>query len=61
MHEVNVFDVYHGKGIDVDSKSIALHLIFQHDARTLVEQEIEALMQEIIATLESNFGAKLRG
>jgi phenylalanyl-tRNA synthetase beta chain len=61
LHEVNVFDVYHGKGIDVDSKSIALHLIFQHDARTLVEQEIEALMQEIIATLESNFGAKLRG
>ncbi len=60
LKHVNVFDVYSGKGIEEDEKSIAFSLIFQHPSRTLTEEEINTPMDAIITLLESEFNAKLR-
>jgi phenylalanyl-tRNA synthetase beta chain len=60
LHNLKLFDVYHGKGIDTNKKSLALGLTFQHPSRTLTDEEINDSMKQIIASLESKFGASLR-
>ncbi|MFI4937871.1 MAG: phenylalanine--tRNA ligase subunit beta [Candidatus Berkiellales bacterium] len=60
LNDLTVFDVYTGKGIEPGSKSVALGLILQHPSRTLVDDEVDSLMQTIIAGLEREFNAKLR-
>lgn len=60
LRNVQVFDIYMGKGIEPGRKSIALGLILQHPSRTLVDNEIEEVMTSIITGLEKEFDAKLR-
>jgi phenylalanyl-tRNA synthetase beta chain len=60
LKEVFVFDVYQGKGISPGLKSIALALILQHPARTLVDDEVAELIDRIITTLKGQLGAELR-
>jgi phenylalanyl-tRNA synthetase beta chain len=60
LRDVQIFDVYQGKGIDVDKKSIAFSLVFQHVSRTLVDAEINDFMQKIVAGLYNEFNATLR-
>ena len=61
LQDVNIFDVYSGEGISADEKSVAIHLVFQHLSRTLIDEEVEAMMSKTIHMLEQNFNAKLRG
>lgn len=61
LQDVDVFDVYEGKGIAASQKSVALRLILQHSCRTLVDDEVAELMQRIISTLKEKFAAELRG
>jgi phenylalanyl-tRNA synthetase beta chain len=61
LKDINVFDVYQGKGISPDRKSIALTLILQHSSRTLVDQEVVDLMERVTDTLKQKFAAELRG
>lgn len=60
LKNVNVFDVYQGKGIEEGKKSVALGLIFQHDSRTLVDAEVNDNIQRLINMLQSEFNATLR-
>lgn len=60
LKNLKVFDVYQGKGIDPDAKSLALGLTFQHPERTLTDEEINATVDRIVASLEKQFDAKLR-
>jgi len=60
LQEVNIFDVYQGKGIATERKSIALSLILQHASRTLIEEEVAELMERVIAQLKKTFSAELR-
>ncbi|MFM2481190.1 phenylalanine--tRNA ligase subunit beta [Celerinatantimonas sp. YJH-8] len=57
---VNLFDVYQGKGIAEDKKSVAISLTLQDQERTLEEGEIAALIDTIVAALKSEFDASLR-
>ena len=61
LNEIKVFDVYTGKGIDENKKSIAFSLSFGKLDATLTDEEINALMDRIIKDLENKLGAKLRG
>ena len=56
----NIFDVYMGKGIDPQRKSVAMGLTFQHPSRTLNEDEINASIDAVIKHLEAIFSATLR-
>lgn len=61
LHNVELFDIYHGEGVGSGQKSLAIHLIFQSVVRTLVDTEIDALMNRIVSALEQTFDANLRG
>ena len=60
LQNLMLFDVYQGKGIETNRKSLALGLTFQHASRTLTDEEINNSMDRIVASLESEFKASLR-
>ena len=60
LKDVFIFDVYQGKGISPGLKSIAVGCILQHPTRTLVDDEVSKLMEQVIMALKGQFGAELR-
>jgi len=58
---VTVFDVYEGKGIDPDKKSLAIAVTLQPRDRTLTDQEIDAIAAKIVAEVTKKTGGTLRG
>ncbi len=60
LTKLKVFDVYVGKGIDSQRKSIALSLTFQHLSRTLTDDEITTASDAVINALKESFNAELR-
>ncbi|MDF2867923.1 MAG: Phenylalanyl-tRNA synthetase beta chain [Gammaproteobacteria bacterium] len=60
IKQVQLFDVYQGKGIPIGQKSVALGIIMQHAERTLIDEEVNQLIQKIISDLQQAFGVKLR-
>ncbi|MFW3616443.1 phenylalanine--tRNA ligase subunit beta [Billgrantia antri] len=61
LQELNLFDVYLGKGVPEGSKSVALGLTWQHPSRTLNDEEINQLVDAIVAESHQHLGAELRG
>ncbi|MDO6682752.1 phenylalanine--tRNA ligase subunit beta [Oceanobacter sp. 5_MG-2023] len=61
LAKLNLFDVYEGKGIDPDRKSLALGLTWQHPSRTLTDQEVNDSVDAVLSHLEQTLGATLRG
>jgi phenylalanyl-tRNA synthetase beta chain len=57
---VTVFDVYEGKGIDPDKKSVAIAVTLQPREKTLTEPEIEAIAAKIVAEVGKRTGGVLR-
>jgi len=57
---LKLFDVYMGKGIDPNQKSVGLGLTFQHPSRTLTDEEINTAMAEVVQALASQLQAQLR-
>lgn len=60
LTDLKIFDVYMGKGIDPQRKSVAMGLTFQHPSRTLNEDEINASIDSIVQYLGAHFSATLR-
>ena len=58
---VSVFDVYEGKGIDPDKKSLAIAVTMQPRDKTLTDQEIDAVAAKIVAEVGKKTGGTLRG
>jgi len=58
--KINIFDEYKGKGIAEGKKSLAMGLILQHPSRTLIDNEVNELMDSIVTGLSRDFGAELR-
>jgi len=58
---VDVFDVYEGKGIDPDKKSIAIAVTLQPREKTMTDQEIDAMASKIVAEVTKRTGGTLRG
>jgi phenylalanyl-tRNA synthetase beta chain len=61
LTKLNLFDVYVGKGIDPDRKSLALGLTWQHPSRTLTDEEVNDSVQSVLANLQESLGVTLRG
>jgi len=59
-HQVDLFDIYQGDGIEAGKKSVALALHFQDFERTLTDSEISAIIQNVVTQLGAQFGANLR-
>lgn len=60
LKSFDVFDVYTGEGIPAGKKSLAISITLQDEHRTLVDTEINSLIDAIINTLESKFSIILR-
>ena len=58
---VSVFDVYEGKGIDPDKKSVAIAVTIQPREKTMTDEEIEALASKLVAEVVKRTGGTLRG
>jgi len=57
---VDLFDVYTGKGVDDDKKSVAFTVPIQPQDKTLTDDEIAAISKKIITSVEEQTGGKLR-
>lgn len=57
---VEWFDTYVGKGVEEGKKSLAFHLIFQEQTRTLSSEEVETQLKTITETLSEELGAVVR-
>ena len=60
LRDLTLFDVYEGKGIDPQRKSLAFGLTFQHSSRTLNDDEINAAVEAVVDAMKNRFGAILR-
>ncbi|MGR8935656.1 MAG: phenylalanine--tRNA ligase subunit beta [Gammaproteobacteria bacterium] len=60
LQNVLVFDVYRGKGVEKDHKSVALGLILQDFSQTLTDSEIDAIVSSVLDNLSNTISAKLR-
>ncbi len=60
LQEVFVFDVYTGKEVRNSRKSVALGLILQDFSRTLVDEDVEKLIDKVLAQLKNQHEAVLR-
>ena len=60
LKEVVLFDVYCGKGIEENKKSLALRFTFQSIDKTLTDDEVEKLVDNTLDLLNKEFGAQLR-
>jgi len=58
--DFRLFDVYEGKGIDSNEKSLAIGLTFQSQNATLTDEEIGHHAQVAMSALESAVNARLR-
>ena len=60
LTEVKLFDVYTGENVASDERSLAYSLTFSAADRTLSEEEVMKVFENIIGKVEEKFGAKLR-
>ncbi len=61
LQSVNIFDVYEGKNVDNDKKSLAYSLHFASPERTLKDNEVDQATNKVIKAIEKKFEAELRG
>ena len=60
LKKLELFDIYRGRKLDKNKKSLAVALTFQSESSSLTAWETEAVMERIIGLLESETGARLR-
>ena len=60
LSEFTLFDVYQGKGVDSNEKSLGLGLTLQDPSRTLAEEDISRYIDMTLQCLQTDFGARLR-
>ncbi len=60
IKSVNLFDVYEGKNLEEGKKSYAVSFVISDTNKTLTNDEINTVMNRLIAAYEKELGAKLR-
>lgn len=60
LEALDCIDVFEGKGIAKDSRSVAVSMVFRAPDRTLSSEEVTAAVDQIVARLSAEFGAELR-
>ena len=57
---MELFDVYEGKGIDENKKSLAISLTWQSSKGTLLDADIDKVVEKIVNSVEKELDGELR-
>ncbi len=60
ISEAVLFDVYSGKQVAADKKSLAYRLVYQSPTHTLTDEEVNKVQEQILNRLMKELGATLR-
>ncbi|MBI3014906.1 MAG: phenylalanine--tRNA ligase subunit beta [Candidatus Tectomicrobia bacterium] len=60
LEEAILFDVFQGRPLPAGKRSLAFSLTFRAPDRTLTDEEVRLIQEEILARLQENLGAELR-
>ncbi len=60
VRSIEVFDEYRGKGVAENQKSLAIRVVMQDTERTLMDQEVEEAVQQLVNTALRQCNAQLR-
>ncbi len=60
LESVDCVDVFAGKGVGADQRSIAVSMVFRAADRTLSSEEVAAAVDEVVESLRKNFSAEPR-
>ena len=60
LKSVNLFDVYEGKGIEDNKKSIAISLTWQSSKETLLDSNIDKIVKKIVNSVKNELDGHLR-
>ena len=60
LTNISIFDVYTGPNVLETEKSVAFKLTFQSNNRTLQEEEVMTIFNEIMTTVKTKFNCKVR-
>ncbi|PKM91601.1 phenylalanine--tRNA ligase subunit beta [Candidatus Falkowbacteria bacterium HGW-Falkowbacteria-1] len=58
--EVDLFDVYSGQNLEADKKSMAFHINYHSKEKTLTNEEVDVIQNNLIKKMEEKFGSKVR-
>ncbi|MFH0883855.1 MAG: phenylalanine--tRNA ligase subunit beta [bacterium] len=60
LEDVSLFDLYEGKPLEKDQRSLAFRLIFRAGDHTLSDEEVDPVIREVIQAAEHLGGVRLR-
>ncbi len=60
LQELQLFDVYQGKGVPENKKSLAFLVLMQDTHKTLLDTDADKVIAELLKLLQKEFGASLR-
>ncbi len=60
LNKIALFDLYKGKSVAENKKSVAFLILMQDTSKTLVDSEADFSVSKIVELLEKQFGATLR-
>lgn len=60
MSNIEVFDVYTGKGVEEEYRSVSYSLTFEKQDRTLTDEEVNTCIEKIIEFASKKIGAEIR-
>jgi phenylalanyl-tRNA synthetase beta chain len=60
LENITIFDIYQGKPLPEDKKSVSFNLVFRHPRRTLSDREVGETQEKIINALRKQHNARLR-
>ena len=60
IEDIKIFDIYSGKNIPKNKKSIGINVIIQPYEKTLTDLEIEEISRMIISEVGNKFEAEIR-
>jgi len=60
VRSINLFDVYTGSGVASGKKSLAFRIMMQDTQKTLLDGEVDTVLQQLVDYLKRTFAAQLR-
>ncbi len=60
LRKIEFVDVYEGKGMADDERSLTIRFEYRSDERTLLEEEVDSVHNQILTSVQDKFDAKQR-